>query len=87
MQAGLLEFTQAMDNKGPFFNGSKMSAVDIALFPFSYRIQLLGFLIIKILNCLKMKKLGNAIINGLKRCRERHLLKKQREILVHMTRG
>jgi len=41
--AGMLTITEAMDHKGPFFNGVELSAVDIAFFPFAFRIdQLLG---------------------------------------------
>ena len=44
MLEGLTQFIKAMDNKGPFFSGEKVSAVDIALMPFVYRIvHLLGF--------------------------------------------
>lgn len=43
MLAGMLTITEAMDHKGPFFNGDELSAVDIAFFPFAFRIdQLLG---------------------------------------------
>lgn len=38
---GLLEFAQAIDHRGPFFNGEHISAVDIAFIPFAYRINLL----------------------------------------------
>jgi glutathione S-transferase len=38
---GLSKITQAMSDEGPYFNGNTVSAVDIALFPFAYRIQLL----------------------------------------------
>jgi len=41
LELGLYEFSQAMDHRGPFFNGANISAVDIALYPFAYRIQLL----------------------------------------------
>jgi len=41
--AGMLTITEAMDHNGPFFNGAELSAVDIAFFPFAFRIdQLLG---------------------------------------------
>ncbi|WP_293751433.1 glutathione S-transferase family protein [uncultured Paraglaciecola sp.] len=41
---GLSVITQAMSNQGPYFNGNDISAVDITLFPFAYRIKLLlGF--------------------------------------------
>lgn len=44
MLAGLKQFIEAMDEQGPFFCGVKVSAVDIALIPFVYRIvHLLGF--------------------------------------------
>ena len=43
MLDGLTQFFEAMDDKGPFFSGEKVSAVDIALIPFVYRIvRLLG---------------------------------------------
>jgi glutathione S-transferase len=38
---GLSTITQAMSDKGPLFNGKAISAVDITLFPFAYRIRLL----------------------------------------------
>ncbi|MCJ8340323.1 MAG: glutathione S-transferase N-terminal domain-containing protein [Pseudomonadales bacterium] len=38
---GLHQFAQAIDHRGPFFNGEQISAVDIALIPFAYRINLL----------------------------------------------
>ena len=41
MLEGLAAFTQAMDSDGPFFSGADLSAVDIALIPFSYRIEVL----------------------------------------------
>ena len=37
----LHQFAQAIDHRGPFFNGGQISAVDIALIPFAYRINLL----------------------------------------------
>ncbi|MCP4186997.1 MAG: glutathione S-transferase family protein [Gammaproteobacteria bacterium] len=41
---GLMQIVEAMDDKGPYFNGDKVSAVDIALMPFVYRaIHLLGY--------------------------------------------
>lgn len=39
--AGMLTISEAMDREGPFFNGAKLSAVDIAFFPFAFRIDLL----------------------------------------------
>lgn len=43
MNEGLLRLIDAMSDKGPYFSGSKVSAVDIALIPFVYRIvHLLG---------------------------------------------
>jgi len=41
MLQGLLKFAQSLDKHGPFFNGENISAVDIALIPFAYRIDLL----------------------------------------------
>ena len=38
---GLSVLTQAMDSTGPFFSGDQVSAVDIALIPFAYRIDVL----------------------------------------------
>ena len=38
---GLSTITKAMSDEGPYFNGKAISAVDITLFPFAYRIQLL----------------------------------------------
>ena len=38
---GIISITQAMDDGGPFFNGDQLSAVDIAFFPFAFRINLL----------------------------------------------
>ena len=38
---GLTALTLAMDSTGPFFSGSRVSAVDIALIPFAYRIDVL----------------------------------------------
>jgi glutathione S-transferase len=41
--AGMVTITEAMDHKGPFFDGVELSAVDIAFFPFAFRVdQLLG---------------------------------------------
>ncbi|MCP4430242.1 MAG: glutathione S-transferase family protein [Gammaproteobacteria bacterium] len=41
---GLTRFIEAMDQRGPYFSGEKVSAVDICLIPFAYRIvQLLRF--------------------------------------------
>ena len=43
MLDGLSCFIEAMDQKGPYFCGEKLCAVDIALMPFAYRIvHLLG---------------------------------------------
>ncbi|MFT5658865.1 MAG: glutathione S-transferase [Gammaproteobacteria bacterium] len=43
MLAGMITISEAMDSTGPFFNGDELSAVDIAFFPFAFRIdQLLG---------------------------------------------
>lgn len=39
MLVGMLTFIEAMDHKGPFFNGAELSAVDIAFFPFAFRID------------------------------------------------
>lgn len=41
MLAGLGAITNAMDIDGPFFSGDSIDAVDIALIPFAYRIDLL----------------------------------------------
>lgn len=41
MLNGLEEFIQAMNNVGPYFSGDSIDAVDIALMPFAYRINLL----------------------------------------------
>jgi glutathione S-transferase len=38
---GLSAITQAMSDNGSYFNGTVVGAVDIALFPFAFRIQLL----------------------------------------------
>jgi glutathione S-transferase len=38
---GLSVLTLAMDSTGPFFSGDQVSAVDIALIPFAYRIDVL----------------------------------------------
>jgi glutathione S-transferase len=38
---GLSTLTQAMDPVGPYFSGNSVSAVDIALIPFAYRIDVL----------------------------------------------
>jgi len=43
MLEGLMAITRAMSSEGPYFSGERLSAVDIALFPFAYRINsLLG---------------------------------------------
>ena len=41
MLEGLMAITQAMSSEGPYFSGERLSAVDIALFPFAYRIDAL----------------------------------------------
>jgi glutathione S-transferase len=41
MLEGIATITEAMDHKGPFFNGTELSAVDIAFFPFAFRIETL----------------------------------------------
>jgi len=41
MLEGLAVFSQAMSSKGPYFNGDNMGAVDIAMLPFAYRIDVL----------------------------------------------
>ena len=38
---GLIAVTQAMNPNGPYFSGGRISAVDIALIPFAYRIEVL----------------------------------------------
>lgn len=38
---GIMTLTCAMKNSGAYFNGEKLSAVDIAFIPFAYRIKLL----------------------------------------------
>jgi len=41
---GLSTVTKAMSDDGPYFNGNAISAMDITMFPFAYRIKLLlGF--------------------------------------------
>jgi glutathione S-transferase len=43
MLLGMLAIPEAMSQKEPFFNGAELSTVDIAFFPFAFRIgQLLG---------------------------------------------
>lgn len=43
MLEGIVMIVEAMDDTGPFFNGNELSAVDIAFFPFAFRInKLLG---------------------------------------------
>jgi glutathione S-transferase len=41
MLEGLMMFTRAMHSEGPYFCGESLSAVDIALLPFAYRIDVL----------------------------------------------
>jgi glutathione S-transferase len=41
MLEGLMAISQAMSREGPYFSGERLSAVDIALFPFAYRIDAL----------------------------------------------
>ena len=41
MLEGLTAITQAMSSEGKYFAGDRLSAVDIALFPFAYRINAL----------------------------------------------
>ena len=41
MLEGLLAFTRAMSEEGPFFYAERLCAVDIAMFPFAYRIDVL----------------------------------------------
>ncbi len=41
MLEGIVTITAAMDYKGPFFSGTELSAVDIAFFPFAFRIETL----------------------------------------------
>ena len=41
MLEGLVTMTRAMSNEGPYFSGDQLGAVDIALFPFAYRIDVL----------------------------------------------
>ena len=41
MLEGLMDITRAMSSEGPYFSAEQLSAVDIALFPFSYRIDAL----------------------------------------------
>jgi glutathione S-transferase len=44
MLDGLTAFSQAMSSDGPYFSGERLSAVDIAMLPFAYRIDvLLGY--------------------------------------------
>lgn len=38
---GLREFSEALSADGPFFAGERLTAVDMALYPFAYRIDLL----------------------------------------------
>ncbi len=38
---GIVTIAEAMDHKGPFFDGPELSAVDIAFFPFAFRIETL----------------------------------------------
>jgi len=38
---GLAGLTRAMDGEGPYFSGDRVSAVDISLIPFAYRIDVL----------------------------------------------
>lgn len=38
---GLTGLTRAMDDEGPYFSGNSVGAVDIALIPFAYRIDVL----------------------------------------------
>lgn len=41
MLEGLMDITRAMSSEGPYFSAEQLSAIDIALFPFSYRIDAL----------------------------------------------
>ena len=41
MLEGLVAITQAMRREGPYFGGDRLTAVDIAIFPFAYRIEAL----------------------------------------------
>jgi len=41
MLEGLKAFTGAMNSEGPYFSGERLSAVDIALLPFAYRLDVL----------------------------------------------
>jgi glutathione S-transferase len=41
MLEGIVPIAEAMDDTGPFFNGDNLSAVDIAFFPFAFRINTL----------------------------------------------
>lgn len=41
MLEGISEMAKAMNSDGPYFSGDRLSAVDIALFPFAYRIDAL----------------------------------------------
>ena len=41
MLEGLTSFAGAMSSEGPYFAGDRLNAVDIALFPFAYRIDAL----------------------------------------------
>ena len=41
MIQGIMAFTRAMSNVGPYFSGDEFGAVDIAFIPFAYRINLL----------------------------------------------
>ena len=41
MLEGLIAFTEAMSREGPYFSGESLNAVDIALLPFAYRIDVL----------------------------------------------
>ena len=41
MMAGLVSYAEAMHRHGPFFSGHEISAVDISMIPFAYRIKVL----------------------------------------------
>lgn len=41
MIEGLIAWVEAMDESGPYFSGNNLSAVDIAMIPFAYRIEVL----------------------------------------------
>lgn len=41
MLEGIVTIAEELDGTGPFFNGDKLSAVDIAFFPFAFRINTL----------------------------------------------